>query len=110
VIPAGFALFGLFGGFATARSSLTSGPLSWLVALAAAVAGAATVMVLFSYARRASTSSANNVIVPGSPLSQAADRRRILAYGGAAVGAIANVIGSGEGADPSVVVAEEVDE
>ena len=94
VIPAGFAVFGLFGGFATARSALTNGPLSWLVALTAAAAGAATVMVLFSYARRASTSSPNNVIVPGSPLSQAANRRRILAYGGAAVGAVALTTGS----------------
>jgi DMSO/TMAO reductase YedYZ molybdopterin-dependent catalytic subunit len=94
VIPAGFALFGVFGGFATARSSLTNGPLSWLVALTAAAAGAATVMVLFSYARRASTPSPKNVIVPGSPLSQAANRRRILAYGGAAVGAVALTTGS----------------
>jgi len=94
VIPAGFALFGLFGGFATARSSLTSGPLSWVVAFVAAAAGAATVMVLFSYATRASTSSAKNVIIPGSPLSQATDRRHILAYGGAAVGAVALTTGS----------------
>jgi DMSO/TMAO reductase YedYZ molybdopterin-dependent catalytic subunit len=94
VIPAGFALFGLFGGFATARSSLTSGPLSWVVAVVAAAAGAATVMVLFSYATRASTSSPKNVIIPGSPLSQATDRRHILAYGGAAVGAVALTTGS----------------
>ena len=93
-IPAGFALFGLFGGFATARSSLTSGPLSWVVAFVAAAAGAATVMVLFSYETRESTSSAKNVIIPGSPLSQATDRRHILAYGGAAVGAVALTTGS----------------
>lgn len=86
-IIAGFAIFGLFGGFATARSSLTSGALSWVVAGIAASLGAATALALLSAARRPKVSP--NAIVPGAPLSQAANRRRILAYGGAAVGAVA---------------------
>lgn len=89
VIPIGFAVFGLFGGFATARSSLTSGPMSWLVALIAAAAGAATAMFLLSMSRRTESSSTTDVITPGAPLSQATNRRHILAYGGAAVGAVA---------------------
>lgn len=86
-IIAGFAIFGLFGGFATARSSLTSGALSWVVAIVAATLGAATASALLSAARRPAVSP--GAIVPGSPLSQAANRRRILAYGGAAMGAVA---------------------
>ncbi len=89
IIPVGFALFGLLGGFATARSSLTSGPLSWLVALVAATAGAATAMALLSLSRRTTNASTPLLITPGAPLSQATNRRHILAYGGAAIGAVA---------------------
>jgi|GEM_PF-4284796 len=38
-IPVGFLVFGLFGGFATARNDFTSAPASWLVALASALLG-----------------------------------------------------------------------
>lgn len=89
VVPVGFALFGLFGGFATARSPLTSGALSWLVALVAASAGAATVLFLLAAARRSAEAPTTDVITPGAPLSQATNRRHILAYGGAAIGAVA---------------------
>lgn len=88
-VPVGFALFGLFGGFATARSPLTSGALSWLVALVAASAGAATVLFLLAAARRSAEAPTTDVITPGAPLSQATNRRHILAYGGAAIGAVA---------------------
>ncbi|MDW3177820.1 MAG: molybdopterin-dependent oxidoreductase [Acidimicrobiia bacterium] len=87
-VPVGFALFGLFGGFATARSPLTSGALSWLVALVAASAGAATVLFLLAAARRSAEAPTTDVITPGAPLSQATNRRHILAYGGAAIGAV----------------------
>ncbi len=89
VIPAGFALFGLFGGFATARSSLTSGPMSWLVALVAAAAGAATASYLLSLATRTAETPSSGVITPGAPLSQATNRRHMLAFSGAALGAVA---------------------
>ncbi len=89
VVPAAFALFGLFGGFATARSPLTSGALSWLVAVVAAAAGAATVLFLLAVARRSTEAPTTDVITPGAPLSQATNRRHILAYGGAAIGAVA---------------------
>ncbi len=93
IVPYGFALFGLIGGFATARSDLTSAPASWLVAFIAAAAGAVTTMTLLSLNQQ-STRTSPMVIVPGSPLSQAADRRRILGYGGAALGALALTTGS----------------
>ena len=90
-IPVGFALFGLFGGFATARDELTSVAGSWVVAIVSAVIGGATAMILIMAARRAmQTSTApEDAIVPGAPLSQSTDRRHVLAFGGAAAGAVA---------------------
>ena len=91
-VPLGFGVFGLFGGFVTARNDLTSAPASWLVAIAAAVLGALTVGILLAVARRSAKAdgvAAHDAIVPGSPLSQATDRRHVLAYGGAAAGAVA---------------------
>lgn len=91
-IPLGFGLFGLFGGFTTARNDLTSAPASWLVALTAAALGAITAATLFAIARRSaapSEVSPENAIIPGAPLSQSTDRRHVLAFGGAAAGAVA---------------------
>ena len=91
-VPLGFGVFGLFGGFVTARNDLTSAPASWLGAIAAAVLGALTVGILLAVARRSAKAdgvAAHDAIVPGSPLSQATDRRHVLAYGGAAAGAVA---------------------
>ena len=88
-VPLGFAVFGVFGAFATARSSLTSGPWSWFVALLAAAAGAATTLTLLSIARSSNETTRAQVITPGTPLSQATNRRHVLAFAGAAVGAVA---------------------
>lgn len=87
-IIAGFGLFGLLGGFATARDSLTQTGGSYAVAALAAVIGAAVALFLLRLARRPAPSS-SGVIIPGAALSQATNRRRILAYGGAAAGAVA---------------------
>ena len=91
-IPIGFGVFGLVGGFATARNDLTSAPASWAVALVAAAVGAAIALALLSIARSSTTHGAvapADAIVPGAPLSQATNRRHVLAFGGAAAGAVA---------------------
>ena len=82
----GFGLFGLFGGWAASTGELTSVPLSFVFALLAAAGGAATTIALLHFASRPQTDDA---IVPGTPLSQATGRRHLLAFGGAAAGAVA---------------------
>lgn len=86
IIPVGFAAFGIVGAISTARDNLTSGIGSWLVALLAAAIGAATTLLLLAIAQRQETT---RVITPGAPLSQAANRRHFLAFGGAAIGTAA---------------------
>lgn len=46
--PVGFGAFGLFGGYATARNPLSPAAASWIWALVAAAAGAATLLFLLS--------------------------------------------------------------
>lgn len=90
-VIAGFAIFGLLGGVATARDELTSAPGSFAVAALAAVIGAATTLALLRAAAKPTDSAmpASGVVMPGTPLSKATNRRRMLAYGGAATGAVA---------------------
>jgi DMSO/TMAO reductase YedYZ molybdopterin-dependent catalytic subunit len=95
-VPVGFAAFGLFGAYSTARSDLTNGLGSVVVTFLAAGLGALITLALLQIARSemvaqpASKSIApENAIIPGSPLSQAANRRHVLAFGGAAAGAVA---------------------
>ena len=87
VVPIGFAVFGVIGAIATARDNLTSGLGSWLVALAAAAIGAGTTLALLAVAGRGRSTS--RVVTPGTALSQSANRRHFLAFGGAAVGTAA---------------------
>ena len=82
----GFAIFGIFGGWAASTGELTSVPLSFVSALVAAAGGAATTIGLLRFATRPET---QEPIVPGSPLSQATGRRNLIAFGGAAAGAVA---------------------
>lgn len=110
-----FVLFGIIGAFGGARSDLTSAGLSWLSALVAALVGAITTVLLTRAATpkaaevspasglgadidtpapdqielAADAPSAAVLATPGSPMSQATDRRKFLSFGGAAVGSAA---------------------
>ena len=98
VAVGGFALFGLIGGWAAARNPLSPAGASWLVALAAAVLGAATTLFLVSRAaalRRdaaavpADAVDADEADVPDALPEPAGTRRSFFAYaGGAAVTAL----------------------
>ena len=92
VLPIGFLLFGLFGGFATARDALTSAPASWIVALISAFVGGATAMMLHYLTRPSDTTEV--IATPGSPLSQSASRRHALTLGSVAAGATVLTLGS----------------
>lgn len=85
-IPYGFGFFGLFGAFATARDALTNAPASIAVALLSAIVGALVALYLI---KGAEAPAAAPIATPGQPLSQTADRRHVLAFGGVAAGAVA---------------------
>ncbi len=89
---ASFAAFGVVGAVAASRVEGTEAAASWLVAVIAALIGFAVVFVLLRAAHRPINSA--GVIIPGTALSQQADRRRFLAFGGAAVGTAA-LVGAG---------------
>lgn len=85
IIPIGFGLFGIFGGFVTARSDLSGAAGSWVAALIAAAIGSAVVLGLLSAARAESNStSTSSSSAPVGGLN-----RRSVIYGGAAAGAVA---------------------
>ena len=88
IVPMGFAFFGLVGALAAARSQLTSTGSAWAVALLAAAAGAVVTLVLLGVSKRPA-GAPTGALVPGTPLTQAADRRRFLTFSGAAVGTAA---------------------
>ncbi|MGI9607653.1 MAG: molybdopterin-dependent oxidoreductase [Acidimicrobiales bacterium] len=100
-VPAGFGLFGLIGGWAGARSELTSASASFGVAIFAAFIGIVVTQLLLTSATPSvhtpQRPADNDVVVPGSPLSKAGDRRRFLAFGGAALGTAAVYAGSRTG-------------
>lgn len=100
VIAVGFLLFGLLGGFAAARSELTSSAGSWGAALMAALAGIGTALALLSAAE---TSSADGV--PAVSASSF-DRRSVL-YGAAATGAVALTVASRVGRTSAAELARE---
>ena len=95
---AGFALFGLVGGWAAARNPLSPAVASWLVALAAAALGAATTLFLVSRTpapgARAGDLAADAVVADeaedaGAPVRRTGTRRSFFAYAsGAAVTAL----------------------
>ena len=87
-IIVGFGIFGLFGGWAAGRSELTSAGFSLVVALIAAAVGAAVAIGLLRLGSTSAGAANGEAIVPGTPLSQATDRRHLLAFGGAAAGAV----------------------
>ena len=88
-ILAGFAIFGVFGGWATGRGELSSAGLSFVAAIIAAAIGAAVAVSLLRLASAPGEAVDADTIVPGTQLSQATGRRHVLAFGGAAVGAVA---------------------
>jgi len=88
-VPVGFTLFGLVGGFASARGDLTSAGGSWAVALICAAAGAVATLTLLRFSRRPADANPEVIATPGAPLSQNTDRRRFLAFGGMAAGTVA---------------------
>ena len=100
----GFALFGLIGGWAAARNPLSPAGASWLVALAAAVLGAATTLFLVSRAaalRRnaaavpADAVDADEADVPDALPEPAGTRRSFLAYAAGAAIAALGLVGLG---------------
>lgn len=96
-IAAGFAFFGIIGALATARDPLTDTAGSWAVSLGAAALGATLTLGLLAVSRRPATPPASGLtesLTPGAPLTQFADRRRFLAFSGAAVGTAAIFAGS----------------
>lgn len=97
ILPAGFLIFGLFGGFATGRSDLSSLALSWVAALFAAAVGAAVGLALLKAAERT---------VGERSVSTGLDRRSIL-YGGAAASAVALTAGSRIGRTSAAEIARD---
>ena len=100
----GFALFGLIGGWAAARNPLSPAVQSWLVALAAAVLGAATTLFLVrraSAVRRdaetASDADAQEEVAEGGPRQRVGTRRSFFAYAAGAGVTALSLVGIGRG-------------
>ena len=83
--------FGILGAIATARDPLTNGFGSVVFSLFAALVGGAVTLLLLQLAASDAQAQANNAkpAKPGSELTLATGRRRLLAFGGAAAGAAA---------------------
>ncbi len=88
-VAAMFVGFGIVGAVASARLPGTNVAASIAVAALAAVVGIVIYLTLHHLSKR--PVNAAGVIIPGTALSQATDRRRLLAFGGAAAGTIAVV-------------------
>lgn len=99
VIVTGFLLFGLLGGFAAARSDLTSSVGSWGAALIAAVAGIGTALALLSAAEE--TTEAAPTVTASS------FNRRSVLYGAAATAAVALTAASRVGRTSAAELARE---
>ena len=95
---AGFAVFGLIGGWAAARNPLSPALASWLVALAAAVLGAATTRFLVSRASAVRRDAdAQEEVTGDGPRQRVGTRRSFFAYAvGAGVAAL-SLVGIGRG-------------
>ena len=108
----GFAVFGLVGGWATARNPFSSAAASWLVAALATAIGAAALLLLTSRVRPrpapAPTPTGPKTAEPGwtaaaataadltpAPAPTAADRRDFLAYAGGAAVVAGALVGIG---------------
>ena len=97
---AGFALFGLVGGWAAARNPLSPAVASWLVALAATALGAAATLFLVG---RASALSERTGGLPadaedgGPPIRRAGTRRSFFGYAAGATVTALGMIGLGRG-------------
>ena len=100
MIPVGFLLFGVLGGFAAARSDLTSSAASWGAALVAALAGIGTALALLSTAQESSDDAP--VVVTASSFN-----RRSVLYGAAATGAVALTVASRAGRTSAAEIARE---
>ena len=101
---AGFGVFGLIGGWAAARNPLSPALASWLVALAAAVLGAATTRFLVSRAsavRRdaeaARDADAQEEVIDDGPRQRVGTRRSFFAYAAGAGVAALSLVGIGRG-------------
>jgi DMSO/TMAO reductase YedYZ molybdopterin-dependent catalytic subunit len=90
---AGFAGFGLLGGWAAARGPLTSDGRAWLAAIVSAAAGIAALGVL--QPRRRATPPAADVVRTAGGLGTGVDRRQFLVASGAL--AVWGIAGAGVG-------------
>ncbi|MYL05024.1 MAG: hypothetical protein F4011_12705 [Acidimicrobiaceae bacterium] len=98
---AGFAVFGLIGGWAAARNPLSPALASWIVALAAAGLGAAATLLLVS---RASVAVGHAAEADGSDDDEATGRRErvgtrrsFFGYAGGAAATSLSLVGLGRG-------------
>ena len=98
----GYALFGLVGGWAAARNPLSPALASWLVALAAAVLGAATTLFLVSRAasalqraEAAASGAEQGVDATPEPPERVGTRRSFFAYAAGAAVAALGLVGIG---------------
>ena len=101
---AGFAVFGLIGGWAAARNPLSPALASWLVALAAAVLGAATTRFLVSRApavgrdaEAARDADAQEEVTDDGARQRVGTRRSFFAYAAGAGVAALSLVGIGRG-------------
>jgi DMSO/TMAO reductase YedYZ molybdopterin-dependent catalytic subunit len=91
---AGFAGFGLLGGWAAARGTLTSDGWGWLAAFVSAAAGAAALHLLIRPRRQTAPQPADASATEDGPVTPM-DRRRFLVASGAI--AAVGVVGGGVG-------------
>jgi DMSO/TMAO reductase YedYZ molybdopterin-dependent catalytic subunit len=91
---AGFAGFGLLGGWAAARETLTSDGWGWLTAAASSLVGIGALGVLLRPGRPAATSRSGATSM-AEPIGASLDRRRFLLVSGAlaAFGAVGGGVG-----------------
>ncbi len=99
VTMAGFALFGLLGGWATARNPISPALGSWIVGLVAAVLAAGTTLLLVRLAGRRAVVAVSEPAVapvatsetPGRPAMTGTTRRSLFYAAGAGAAALAMV-------------------
>ena len=95
-----FGVFGLLGALAGARDPLTGSEVAILVAVVAAVSGAAALSILLAAAptrRVVEVSEGEDEVAPKRPGRGVADRRRFLQFAGAAGGGAALAAFTGRG-------------
>ena len=101
VAVAGFAVFGLIGGWAAARNPLSAALASWIVALAAAALGATTTLFLVTRAsaddRRAARTDGPNEDDATRQRDRVGTRRSFFTYAAGAAATALSLVGLGRG-------------